>query len=65
MKISANKMVQRQEELESRFKKCNIDYIELEKEFEELKKGQTMANNHDDKINFMNRLKAEVAALKT
>jgi hypothetical protein len=65
MKVSANKMVQRQEELENRFKKCNIDYIELEKEFEELKKGQTMINNHDDKTGYINRLKAEVAALKT
>ncbi len=42
-----------------------MDYIELEKEFEELKKGQILITNHDDKTNYINRLKAEVAALKT
>ena len=37
----------------------------MEKEFEELKKSQLMVNTHDDKTNYINRLKAEVATLKT
>lgn len=65
LKISIGKLNQKNEELQSRLKKSNLDYIQLETEFTELKKGQLIANSNDDKTGYINKLKAEVAALKT
>ena len=58
------RLTEKLEENEMRLKKDNLDYIQLEKEFEDYKRSQ-MSSGSDERTTYINRLKAEIAALKT
>jgi hypothetical protein len=52
--------------MDAKIKKASLDYLQLEKEFDDAKRNEPLIPTDDkDRTGYINKLKAEIAALKT
>lgn len=52
--------------MDTKIKKASMDYLQLEKEYDEAKRNESIIPVDDkDRTGYINKLKAEIAALKT
>lgn len=66
LKVSVGRLEQENRDMDAKIKKASLDYLQLEKEFDDAKRNEPLMPTDDkDRTGYINKLKAEIAALKT